>query len=400
MNGRNSTWFRLDSIPQRSLAVGVAALAVCFAGALFDTEQFFRSYLVAYLFAISFSLGCLALVMLHHLVGGAWGFVIQRLLESGIKTLPLMAVLFLPLIFGIHHLYPWAWPEAVAADPILQRKTVYLNVPFFVLRTVLYFAIWIILSHFLNKWSLEQDRTAEASLTRRLQNLSGPGLILYGLTVTFSSIDWMMSLEPHWYSTIYGMMFMASHGLAALALVICVAYTMARSDPLARVIGPDHFHDLGNLLLALVMFWAYLGFSQFMLVWMENIKEETPWYYRRTSGGWQIVAVLLILGQFALPFLLLLSRAAKRRPRILSGVAFAILFMHWVDLLWLVAPAFQPRGFYIHWLDIGALIGIGGIWMAAFLHRLGENPLLPLNDPRFTETLQQAQRAQRWANPA
>jgi hypothetical protein len=384
---------QFDLIRKRSLVIGLIALALCLAGALFNAQQFFRSYLMAYLFWLGLSLGCFAIVMLHHLVGGTWGFVIQRLLESGIRTVPLIALFFVPLLFGLREIYPWARPEALVADPILQQKSLYLNIPFFIARTILYFVIWITVGHFLNRWSLEQDRAAEASLTRRLQNLSGPGLVLYGLTVTFSAIDWIMSLEPHWYSTIYGIIFMVRYGLAALAFVIGAAFLLMDRKPLSQVIGPDHFHDLGNLLLVLVMFWAYLAFCQYLLIWVENLTEEIPWYLHRTAGGWQAIALLLILFQFALPFLLLLSRITKRRAHVLSLVALLILFMQWVDLLWLVAPAFHPRGFYLHWMDLACLIGIGGVWLAVFLGYLKENSLLPLHDPRFVEVMEHVQGA-------
>ena len=383
MNGNRSSWFGFESPPQRCFAVGIAGLIGCLAGVVFDAPQFFRSYLVAYLFAIGFPLGCLSLLMLHHLVGGNWGFVIQRLLEAGARTLPLMALLFVPIAAGAHDLYLWARPEVVAADPLLQQKSLYLNLPVFYGRAVFYFAVWIVLGHLLSKWSVEQDRSGAADLTRRLQTLSGPGLVLYGLTVTFAMIDWAMSLEPHWYSTVYGLSFVVSNGLAALALAICVAAALVEQGPLARLAGADHFHDLGNLLLAFVMLWAYLGFSQFMIIWMENLKEEIPWYLHRTSGGWQVIALALVLFQFALPFVLLLSRAAKRRPRFLAGIASVVLIMRWVDLFWLVAPSFHPEGFYFHWLDLAALAGIGGVWAALFLRYLDAHSLVPLRDPRF-----------------
>jgi len=380
-----------DSLQRGALAVGLIASVLSIGGAFFNSPQFFRSYLLAYLFWIGLPLGCFAIVMLHHLVGGTWGFVIQRLLESGIRTFPLMALLFLPLLFGMPEIYPWARPEIVAADPILQQKSLYLNLPFFVARAVMYFAIWIGVGHFLDSWSLEQDRTADGSLTGRLQNLSGPGLVLYGLTVTFSVIDWIMSLEPRWYSTIYGMIFIVSYGLAALAFVIGAAFLLAGEKPLAQVIAPSHFHDLGNLLLALVMFWAYMAFSQFLLVWVENLRDEIPWYLHRTTGGWEFIALALILFQFTLPFVLLLSRVTKRRAGLLSVVALVILFMHWVDLLWFVAPAFHPERFHIHWLDVSISAGIGGVWLSAFLFYLKHRSLLPLHDPRFANVMEQEQ---------
>ena len=381
-----------EAVLKRFFAVGVSALLVSLAGLFFDRQQFFRSYLTAYLFMIGFPLGSLAILMLHHLVGGRWGFVTQRLLEASVRTFPLAAVLFLPLIFGMSDLYLWARPEVVAADPILQQKSVYLNAPFFWARTAIYFALWIGVSHLLCKWSADQDRTADVSLTQRLQTLSGPGLVLYGLTVTFSAMDWVMSIEPHWYSTMYGLMFVVSDALAALALAICAASFLVTRGPLSQAAGQDQFHDLGNLLLALVMLWAYLGFSQFMIIWMENLREEIPWVLRRTAGGWKFIVLLLVACQFALPFLLLLCRATKRHARLLAAVALLIIFMHWIEVHWLVAPAFHPHGFYIHWLDFAALIGIGATWLAVFLWRLEGRSLLPLHDPRFAEEIERAQR--------
>jgi hypothetical protein len=333
----------------------------------------------------------LALLMLHHLVGGRWGFMIQRVLEAAIQTLPLMALLFIPLCFGLLDLYPWARTEVVAADPLLRQKAAYLNIPFFIARTVGYFAVWIVLGRLLVTWSLQQDRTADNTLTLRLQRLSGPGLVLYGLTVSFAAIDWMMSLEPKWYSTIFGMIFMVSFGLAALALAILATRFLETEKPLAQVASPDRWHDLGNLLLALVMFWAYLNFSQFLLIWSENLAEEIPWYSHRIGGGWEWAAIALILFQFGLPFVLLLSRDTKRNSQILAIVAGAILFMHWLDTLWMIAPSFYPAGFHLHWLDIAAPVGIGGLWLAVFIGYLKACSLLPLHDPRFAELLEQAQ---------
>jgi hypothetical protein len=382
-----------DSVRKRSFVVGLVALTPCVAGAFISPEQFFRSYLPAYVFWIGIPLGSWAILMLHHLVGGRWGFVIQRALEAVIQTLPLMALLFVPVLLGLAYLYPWARPDVVAADPLMQEKSRYLNVPFFIARAVLYFGIWILVGRLLTQWSLEQDRVADPALTQRLQRLSGPGLVLYGLTVTFSVIDWLMSLEPRWYSTIYGMIFMVSYSLAALAFVIIVAHLIEEETPLAQVLSSSHFHDLGNLLLALVMFWAYMHFSQFLLIWVENLAEEIPWYLRRIHGGWEWFALALVLFQFALPFLLLLSRTAKRRARALCGLAAGILFMHWIDIFWMAAPAFYPGRFHLHWMDILAPIGIGGIWLATFLHYLNGRSLLPLHDPRFAELLEGAQKA-------
>jgi hypothetical protein len=268
---------------------------------------------------------------------------------------------------------------------LIAAKSAYLNPAFFVVRAIVYFAVWIVFGRLLHRWSVEQDRTGDPSYTARFQNFSGPGLALYGLTVTFAAIDWAMSLEPHWYSTIYGMMFMISSALVALSFAIVAATLLADEAPLSQVAHPDRFHDLGNFLLALVMLWAYLGFSQYLVIWSENLREEIPWYVKRITGGWEFVAVLLIVCQFALPFVLLLSRATKRRAQILAALALWIIAMRWIDLLWLVAPAFHPGEFHLHWMDVTALAGIGGVWIAAFLYYLGQSALLPLRDPRFVD---------------
>jgi hypothetical protein len=388
MNGLDSLRPHLERLQRRSLAVGLVGLALCAGGAWRGPGQFFQSYLPAYLFWIGISLGCLAIVMLHHLVGGGWGLPVRRLLEAGSGTLLLMAALFLPLLFGLRDLYIWARPQEVAADPLLQHKSLYLNVPAFVVRAVVYFVVWIGMAYLLNKWSGEQDRTAEASLTRRLQYLSGPGLVLYGLTVTFSSIDWVMSLEPHWHSTIYGLLFMAGYALEGVAFAIIVAHLLARRGPLAAVALPARFHDLGNLTLTFVLLWTYMAFAQFLIVWAENLTDEIPWYLHRTMGGWQGIALVLILLQFALPFALLLSRATKRSSYALSLVAVLILAMRMVDLFWLVVPAFHPMRLSVHWMDGVAPIGIGGIWLAVFAWHLKGKPLVPLHDPRLQTALE------------
>src|SRR5262245_16534529 len=392
MNGDASST-RWDLLQRRSLIVGFIALLLCGGGALIFPQPFFRAYLSVYVFWIGILVGCLALFILQHLVGGRLCFMIQRVLEAAIQTLPLMALLFIPLLFGLSDLYPWARPAVVAADPLLQQKAAYLNVPFFIARAAVYFAIWIVLGHLLVRWSLEQDRTADGTLIQRMQQLSGPGLVLYGLTVTFSAIDWMMSLEPKWYSTIFGMIFIVSYGLAALAFVIVVSHQIKDERLLAQVNSPDRFHDLGNLLLALVMLWAYMHFSQFLLIWSENLAEEIPWYLHRTDGGWQWVALALILFLFAFPFILLLSRTTKRSARTLSQVAAIILFMHWLNIFWIVTPSFYPAQFHLHWMDVAAPIGIGGVWLATFIGYLKARSLLPLHDPRFADLLEQVQEA-------
>lgn len=381
----------LDRLQHRAIQVGVGGLILCGLGAVLNPAQFFHSYLLAFLFWSSIALGCLAIFMLHQLVRGVWGAVIIRFLEAGARTLPLMALSFVPLLFGLRPLYLWARPEILAHDALLQQKSPYLNVPFFVLRTGVYFAIWITLAFLLTRWSRQQEQvTSQRSmhtLVRRLRLASGPGLVLYALTVTFAAIDWVMSLEPHWYSTIYGVIFMVGQALVTLAFAIVLLALLAEAEPFASVLQPGHFHDLGNLLLAFVMLWAYIAFSQFLIIWSANLPEEIPWYLHRLQGGWEAFAMLLLMLHFVLPFLILLSRGSKRRVQTLAMIAGLLLVMHLVELFWLVTPAWHPSILHIHWLDIIAPIAVGGIWLATFVWYLRGHELLPMHDPRLQRSV-------------
>ena len=387
----------IDRVRRPSLAVGLVALAACAAGAFLSPNAFFRGYLFGYVFFTGLSLGCLAVVMLHHLTGGAWGIPIRRMLESGTRTLPLIAILFLPIALGLRRLYSWARPEEVARDTLLQAKEAYLNVPFFLARAAFYFAVWIAIAYYLNRWSLEQDHGGSPALSRKLQLLSAGGLVAYGLTMTFASIDWVMSLEPHWFSTMYGVLYIAGQALNALAFVTAALVLLSRQAPYAGYVRSSHFHDLGKLLLAFVMFWSYVAFAQYLIIWAGNLPEEIPWYLRRLSGGWGWLGAALIVLHFALPFLLLLPEGANRNPRILASVAALVVLMRFVDVYWLVRPVFTQAGaaprsarFQLHWLDVAASIGIGGVWLSVFLWQLEERPLLPVNDPEYVSALAHA----------
>lgn len=383
----------LDRIRRIALMVGAAGILLSLVGGAMDPTQFFRSYLFAFLFWTGIGLGCLSILMLHHLTGGIWGLVIRRLLEAGARTLKVSALLFVPLVFGLSRIYLWAQDEAVANDVILQSKHPYLNVPFFVARAAFYFLCWTGLAHFMSKWSLELDGHHESlHISRRLRSLAGPGLLIMGFTVTFSSIDWAMSLDPHWFSTVYGLMFLVGQVLSAMALVIVALAVFGHDEPLAVVTRPSVVHDLGKLMLAFIMLWAYLNLSQFLIIWSGNLPEEIPWYMRRMHGGWQYVALVLVVFHFALPFLLLLSRDLKRDARLLALVAGGVLVVRLVDLFWLIAPNLQgghgehaAAGLSVHWLDFAAPIGMGGLWIAAFARELAGRPLLPRGEPELVE---------------
>jgi hypothetical protein len=407
----------------RGLALGVAGIgAVAFAvvGIAFyvadptrGTTQFFQSYLVGYLFWLGAALGCLVLLMLQHVTGGAWGVALRRVVESGSRTLWLLAFLFLPVLGGaaaglldrpaatagttasaLHGLYRWAEPVLLAHDEDLRWKEPYLNVPFFAGRAILFFAVWIAVAAVLNRWSLRQDADA-AFNPRRFRLLSGPGLVLYGFCITFASIDWIMSLNPHWYSTIFPPLYAVGQVLTGLALAITVLLLLAAYRPIDQVIYPQLLRDLGNLLLAFVMLWAYMSFSQFLLIWVGNLPEETPWYLQRGAqpgagwGPWQLIALVLIVFHFAVPFVLLLLRDVKQNRRALTAVAIGLLVLHFLDLFWWVEPAYpHPRQYFFWLLDLAALAGVGGLWVWLFLGELERRPLLPVNDPSLPRVLE------------
>ena len=381
-----------------ALMVGVVGVVLCGIGFAVAREQFYRAYLIGYLLWLGVPLGSMALLMVHHLSGGAWGVVIRRIFEASSRTLPLLAILFLPIAAGMHSLYPWTNETLVAHDHILHGKSPYLNTPFFLVRAVIYFACWIGLSTLLSKWSLAQDG-GDQNAARKMQRLSGAGLVIYGLTITFAAVDWVMSLNPKWFSTIMGFLFMGGHGLIALAFTVVIATALARRAPMDHVFKPVHFHDLGKLMLAFVMLWAYFNFSQFLIIYSGNLAEEVPYYITRLSNGWQYVALGLLLLHFVLPFSMLLSRDLKRNANRLITIAVLVIVMRLVDIAFLVSPEFNSAGANLHagedavssafvnWLDVAAPLAIGGIWVAYFLRQLGSRPLLPLREPDLAKAI-------------
>ena len=365
------------------IAVGVSgvALLVCALAGFGDLTQLLRSYLVAYVFWVGGALGCLAILMIHHVTGGAWGVAIRRLLESGARTLPAMAVLFLPIAFGVRRLYEWAQPERVAQDPLLQHKALYLNVPFFLGRTALYFLAWSLVVRALTRWSLRQDASFDPVPGERLELISRGGLLLMGLTMTFAAVDWTMSLQPHWYSTIYGVIFMGGCALTAFAIVIPTVALLSVNPPVAGHVSDDQLSDLGKLLLAFVMLWAYFSLSQFLITWSGNLPEEITWYLDRIQGGWLWVIIAIVLFQFVMPFVLLLSYRLKRRARGVATVALMLIVIRFVDVFWIITPAFDPGRLSVHVLDLAAVLAVGGFWVWLFVRQLEGRPLLPLRDP-------------------
>lgn len=386
MNAVEETYQRFARLRRTGLTVGIVALLASVGGFVVAGEtQFFRSYHYAYIVWICLTLGMFGLTLLHHAVRGSWGLPILRFLEAGAATLPLMLVLFLPILAGMSELYPWTRPEVVRANEHLQHKTGYLNVPFFIARSAVYFALWIGLATVLRRSSLQQDESDDSSLAQKRTNLSAPGLVLFVLTVTFAMIDWVMTLEPLWQSSIYGAWFIVGQGLSAFAFSTTVLLLAARHKPFADVVNAKLLRDLGNLTFAFVLLWAYMSVSQLVIMWSANIPEEVVYYAKRNQGGWQYLSVGLILFQFLVPFLLLLSSRIKRYSGMLLKVMVLILVMRLVDLFWIIQPGTGVQSLRVHWLDITLLVGIGGLWLASFAHQVCAAPLLPRHDPRLQE---------------
>jgi hypothetical protein len=383
---------RLDRLGTRALVGGTAAFAVLAAIWVIWPRHFYPAYLVGYLFWLGIVLGSIGLCMLHHLVGGSWGLVVRRPLEAGAATAPLFALLFLPIALGMQSLYPWATPAG--AEHLSEHlRSGFLNAPLFLARALGYFCIWTALAFLLAGASSRQDHATDHRLSRRLQVLSGPGTVILFAASTFAAVDWIMSLEAPWVSTIFGAMVITGEAMATFAAMIAVTALLAEDEPMSAIAAPERLNDLGNLLLAFVMLWAYMSFSQYLIVWSGNLTEEIPWYLKRTRGGWEWVALALVICQFFLPFFLLLIRENKRHTRSLFHVALVILAMHWIDLVWLVVPASSdPASPRIAWIEVAAsalaVCGVGGIWTALFLARLKRLPLVPLNDPSLLEALE------------
>lgn len=381
----DSAWYRLQRM---ALAVGVVGLGLCALGAMLRPGPVLRSYLVAHSYWLGIALGSLAILMVLHLTGGPWGLAIRRILESATRTLPLLLLLFLPILTGLDAIYPWTRASEVSGDPVLEHKSQYLNVPAFLIRAAVYFAIWLALAYLLNRWSRREDQSGDPRLAGRMRRLSGPGLVLYGLSMTFAAVDWVMSLEPHWFSTIFAVVFGIGQVLAAMSFAVTVLFLLGSRPPLGTLVSPAVCRDLGNLLLTVVMFWAYTAFAQFLLIWAANLPEEIAWYRPRFAGGWLWVAVFLILCQFALPFVFLLFRRTKNDLRHLSRLAAFLLATCFVNLFWQIAPAGPSDGALGGLLDLGygldvlaslaAMLGVGGFWIAVFLGQLQRMPLVPL----------------------
>ncbi|HEV8266845.1 MAG TPA: hypothetical protein VGR00_01375 [Thermoanaerobaculia bacterium] len=377
----------LSRVRGQALVVAAVATVLSVVGGVLSPTAFARAYLVAFVDIFSVAMGCLILSMIHHLSRGAWGVMVRRILEAAARTLPYLGVLFLPIVFFRHTLYEWARPEEAAKDPLLLAKKAYLNPTAWGIRAAVFFLLWTIVAYVLSALSRRQDTAKDPTLTRRMQNIASLGLLVAAATVTLAAVDWMMSLNPHWSSTIYGLYLIIGALVAAMAFTVLVALYLSRRAPLEGEFRPVHFHDYGKLLLAFVMVWAYFSVSQFLIVWSGNLPEETSWYQGRMLGGWRVVSLALVFLHFAFPFILLLSRDLKRDAGKLARVAALLLVMRWVDVYWLAAPAFSPNHVSFHWLDAMLPIALCSIWLWLFVGQLQTRPLLPLGEPFLKEAL-------------
>jgi hypothetical protein len=378
------SWNRIPVIGAGCAVLGAAACAMLGAS---NPKQFFFSWLVSFLFFLSLALGGLFFVLIQYATQGGWGIVLRRIGETIFALLPVMAVLFLPLLLGLRDLYSWAVPGAAEHDALLRWKAPYLNVPFFLIRAAVYFAVWTFMALLYYRGSRGQDVTGDPAVSARLRRLAGPAIIVLALTQTFASIDWIMSLTPHWYSTMFGVYFFAGSFVGFIALLSILAAAMRQAGLLETVISPEHLHDMGKLLFAFTSFWAYIAFSQFFLIWYANLPEETIWYRARLEGSWEAVSILLMAGHFGVPFFYLMGRDVKRRGWTLAVGGVWVLAMHFVDLYWQVMPTLHPDGVRLSPLDVAAFIAVGGCFVAAAGWLMRRQALVPLRDPRLAESL-------------
>lgn len=386
----------VHKIARRSLIVGVVFGAGAVALAFTRPDEFYRGYLLAFMCWLGVALGSMAIIMIRHLTGGGWGVVIRRLQGAAMRTVPLLTILFIPMIIAVWQgrIYPWAMSAGQVPDAHIREhlekhsfiKDAYLNAHGFLIRAIIYFAIWNLLSFLLSKWSKEGDSPSAPDNTRKFKAVAGPGLILYGFTISFAAIDWVMSLDPSWISTIFGLVILIGEVLSAMCFAVVVERILVNYRPMSEMLKPDFVHDHGKWMLAFIMVWAYFSFSQWLIIWAGNLPTEITFYLKRLNGGWGSVGLFLVIFHFAIPFALLLSRPFKRNIRKLVWLAVWLMLMRWVDLFWIIEPNFS-KTFTITVADIVLPIAIGGFWLAYFFRNLGSLPLLPAYDPSAHEVL-------------
>ena len=390
----------VKAISRRSLVVGIIFSVIAVAGAFLfpnGVEKFYRAYLLGFMAWLGLALGSMAILMIRHLTGGGWGTVIRRILGAAMRTVPLLAILFIPMLMGVGRIYPWAMSRASISDEHIREHLEknqfitqsYLNFRGFLIRAVIYFAIWNLLSFLLSHWSKQTDHPNAPDNSQRFKAVAGPGLILYGFTITFAAIDWVMSLDPTWISTIFGLIILIGEVLSAMCFAVVVERILYNYKPMSELLRPDFVHDHGKWMLTFIMVWAYFSFSQWLIIWAGNLPNEITFYLRRLSGGWGSIGLILVLFHFCVPFAILLSRPFKRDIRKLVWLAIWLMLMRYVDLFWIVEPNFS-KTLSLTWADVVVPIAIGGFWLAYFFHNLSTLPLVPAYDPDADEVLEPA----------
>ncbi len=370
-----------------SLVIGVIFTLLTLVEFFINPTQFFRSWMIGFLFTFALGIGSLACLMLQYLSGGAWGMVIRRQLEAGVRTIPLVTLFFIPILFGIHNLYEWADPKLIHSDPVIRDKSAYLNPQWWIIRTAIVFVIWNIYAVVLNRLSAEEEKTGSEFASKRLMGWSGIGIVIYVFSLTTAGTDWIMSMNVHWFSSIYGLILLGGQGLTVISLAIITTTLLMKEQPLAGVITKRHLHDLGKLLFMFTLFWTYVSFSQLVIIWSGNLPEEITWYIDRMNGGWEYIGAILLFLQWMLPFLILLSQTIKRNPKSIRIMAIWILLVRLADTIWLVEPNYHSQHLYVNWADITAPLGLVGLWAAFYLWQLKQRALIPINAPDLGRAL-------------
>lgn len=375
------------NVTRTLFGVGIVGLLATGVGYFLEHDQFFFSYLVSFTFFSSIALASLFFVMLQHLTRSEWSTVLRRIPEAFSSNMWIWGLFIIPILFGMHSLYHWTHADAVAADPVLQVKVPYLNTPFFIVRQFIYFGLWSFLGYRLYKNSVEMDETGDWGLQTLMRRTSGPGLFFFGITLAFASFDWMMALDPHWYSTIFGVYYFAMSFQGLFAVLILIVMYLWKKGLLTNTIKKGHIYDLSVQMFGFTVFYAYIAFSQFLLIYYANIPEETLWFLERLNGGYEYLAYFYMFGRFIIPFVLLLSKRAKMNYKIVAGTSVLILISHFVELYWIVMPVLNHHGFHLSWMTITSFIGLGGIFMGFFFHRFKQSKMIPIKDPKLAGSL-------------
>lgn len=377
-----------QNITKSLFGVGIAGLIASGIGFFLDHDQFFFSYLTNFAFFSSIALGCLFFVMLQHLTRSHWSVVLRRIPETFSSNILIWSIFLIPILLGIHSLYHWSHADVVAQDPVMQGKEPYLNTTFFIIRQIIYFGVWGFLGYRLYNASIEMDETENWGLQTLMRRTSGPGIFIFGITLAFASFDWLMSLDPHWYSTMFGVYYFAMSFQGLFAVLILMIVFLWKRGLLTSTIQKSHIYDLGVQMFGFTVFYAYIAFGQFFLIYYANIPEETVWFLERFNGGYEYLAYIYLFGRFVIPFIVLLGKRPKSNYKVVSSIAALILVSHLVELYWIVMPVLDHHGFHFNWMIITTFLGLGGIFFGLFFHKFQQQKMVPVNDPKLAESIE------------